>query len=225
MTSLSAGLITIFLGAPGAGKGTQAAAAAQALGLTHISSGDMFRRAVESQGELGNIVRAYMEKGSLVPDEITIRMVLNELGSDRQSIILDGFPRNLTQATSLDKALGQEDRGVDRVIYINVSNDELLRRLSSRWLCRQCQAPYTRTGDGGPAFCSKCTGELYQRPDDQPETIKKRLAVYFTETAPLVAHYRGQGKLCEIDGEGGVEAITKRVIKALEGGGKVEHRR
>ena len=223
MTS-STQFITVFLGAPGAGKGTQAAAAAEALGLAHISSGDMFRRAVGKDDDLGRTVRGYIEQGSLVPDEITIRMVLSELQGSDLGVILDGFPRNLKQASSLDAALCQEGKAVNQVIYINVAEEDLLRRLSNRWLCRQCQAPYTRLGDNSPAFCTKCKGELYQRPDDQPETIRKRLGVFFSETAPLVAYYQDQGKLCEIDGSGDIDVITQRITKALQNGGGVGHR-
>ena len=219
MMSHQNGLIAVFLGAPGAGKGTQAAAAAQALGLEHVSSGDMFRVAAGRDDELGNTIRTCMEKGVLVPDEITIHMVLNELKNSRQGIILDGFPRNLKQAISLDEAIRQEGRAVDTVIYINVAEDELLRRLSSRWLCRQCQAPHTRTEDTDPITCAKCEGELFQRPDDQRDTIKKRLEVYFSETAPLISYYRDQHKLCEINGEGEISDITQHIIKALQCGG------
>ena len=212
-----ADLILVFLGAPGAGKGTQAAAVAQKLGLKHVSSGDMFRSAVERADELGRTVRTYMEKGILVPDEITTRMVLDELRHAGRGIILDGFPRNLNQAQSLDEALNKEGRRVGRVVYIKVPEDELLRRLSSRWLCRRCQAPFTRTDKDGLSFCARCSGELYQRPDDQPETVKKRLKVYFAETAPLVEYYRMQGNLIEIEGQGEIGAITSRIVSALAG--------
>jgi len=218
MATLASGLITVFLGAPGAGKGTQAAAAAVVLGLAHISSGDMFRRAVGRDDDLGHTVRACMEKGALVPDEITTRMVLDELKGSNQGIILDGFPRNINQATSLDNALILENRGLDYVIYIKVAEDELLRRLSSRWLCRSCQMPFTRSDNQGPTSCTKCSGELYQRTDDQPETVKKRLVVYFNETAPLITYYRDQGKLCEVDGEGDIDTITQHILQALRGG-------
>ncbi|MCL2150018.1 MAG: adenylate kinase [Dehalococcoidia bacterium] len=211
-------LFTVFLGAPGAGKGTQAAAAAQALRLAHISSGDMFRRAIARDDELGRTVCAYLEKGTLVPDEITTRMVLDELKGSNQGIILDGFPRNLRQAMSLDAALGREDRALGCVIYIKVAESELLRRLSARWLCRQCQAPHTCPNGEGETTCQKCAGELYQRPDDQPETVQRRLEVYFAETAPLIAYYRDQDKLCEIDGEGEVETITQRITEVLRDG-------
>jgi len=183
----------------------------------------MFRRAAERSDEFGCTVRSYMAQGVLVPDEITIRMVLDELEGSDCGIILDGFPRNLKQATSLDVALNQEGRQVDRIIYINVAEAELLQRLSSRWLCRQCQAPYTRTSGESVISCTKCDGELYQRQDDKLETVKRRLEVYFAETAPLIAYYHDQGKLQEIDGEGTVDAITQRVIKALQSEGEVDY--
>jgi len=225
MSVHSTRFITVFLGAPGAGKGTQAALVAQSLGLAHISSGDMFRRAVERSDKLGSTVRSYMEKGALVPDDITTSMVLGELKGSARGIILDGFPRNLKQAISLDEALCQENRAVDRVVYINVPEDELLRRLSSRWLCRSCQTPFTRLAGEGSAFCSKCAGELYQRPDDQASTVKRRLEVYFTETSPLIAYYREQNKLSEIDGEGAVDIIARRITKALQDEGKIGDQR
>jgi len=216
MTNQTKSPINVFLGAPGAGKGTQAAAVARELGLRHISSGDMFRRAVERADELGQTVRAYMEKGALVPDAITTRMVLAELNSGGQGIILDGFPRNLAQAESLDQALSGAGKAVDSAIYIKVAEDELLKRLSSRWLCRKCQAPYTRPGGSGSSICPACGGELYQRADDQPDTVRNRLTVYFKETAPLIEYYRKQNKLREIDGEGDVAGITQRIVAAMK---------
>ena len=211
--------ILVFLGAPGAGKGTQAAEVARELGMAHISSGDLFRQAVERGDEMGRLVKSYMEKGALVPDEITIGMVLERLSqpSAQNGVILDGFPRNLVQAEKLDQALAGREEAVSAVVYIRVAEAELVKRLSSRWLCRNCQAPYTRGDDDGPANCRKCGGELYQRADDRPETVKKRLEVYFSETAPLIDYYRRQGVLAEIDGEGAVEAVTRRIVSAVGG--------
>jgi adenylate kinase len=217
MATKPANLIIVFLGAPGAGKGTQAAFVAKELGLKHISSGDMFRRAVERADEIGCTVRAYMEKGALVPDEITSRMVLGELLTSGRGIILDGFPRNVKQAQALDEALKPEGRTVKRVIYIKVTEAELLRRLSNRWLCKQCQAPFTRSDKETQVLCNKCSGELYQRTDDQPETVIKRLGVYFSETAPLIDYYTKQGKLSEIDGQGEIHTITRRIVSSLAG--------
>jgi len=211
----------IFLGAPGAGKGTQAAMVAQELNLAHIASGDLFRQAIEKGTELGMQVKSYMEKGKLVPDEITIQMVLERMSAlDCESgVILDGFPRNLKQAQALDSALDQQAKAIDKVVYIKVSEEELAKRLSGRWICRNCQTPYHAT-DSPPEIwgkCDRCGGELYQRPDDTWETVKQRLRVYFAETAPLIDHYTQSGKLLEIDGEGGIDKVSGRIVLALRG--------
>ena len=209
----------IFLGAPGAGKGTQAAIVAQELGLVHIASGDLFRQALEQGTELGIQAKSYMEKGMLVPDAITIRMVLERiLAPDCEpGVILDGFPRNLEQATALDEALLKQGKAIDKVVYIKVSQQELLNRLSGRWICRQCQTPYHAINSppkvGGK--CDNCGGELYQRPDDTVETVKKRLEVYFAQTAPLIDYYTQADKLLEVDGEGSVNEVGRRIVTAL----------
>ncbi|MEE9366156.1 MAG: adenylate kinase [Dehalococcoidales bacterium] len=209
----------IFMGAPGAGKGTQASMVARKLNLVHISSGDLFRQALEQGTELGKKAKAYMERGILVPDEITIQMVMERLSAPdgENGVILDGFPRNLPQAEALDSALGEQGKAVDKVVSISVSEEELIRRLSGRRLCRQCQAVYNMVNSppGVAGKCDKCGGELYQRPDDKSETVKKRLDVYFAETAPLVDYYRHQGKLLEIEGEGSVEEVAQRIVAAL----------
>jgi len=149
----------IFLGAPGAGKGTQAANLARELGLVHIATGDLFRQALEQGTELGIKAKSYMEKGVLVPDQITIQMVLERMSAAdcRRGAILDGFPRNLEQAGALDKALAREGKAIDKVMYIKVSEEELLKRLSGRWICRQCQTPYHAT-DSPPKVWGKCAG-------------------------------------------------------------------
>jgi len=208
-----------FLGAPGAGKGTQAASVAQELNLVHIASGDLFRQALEQGSELGIQAKSYMEKGILVPDEITIRMVLEHISAPdcEAGVILDGFPRNLEQAEALDKALARQGKAIDKVVYIKVSEEELMRRLSGRWICRQCQAPYHAT-DSLPKVwgrCDQCGGELYQRADDTAETVKKRLEVYFAQTAPLIEYYAQAGKLLEVDGGGSVDEVSKRIVAAL----------
>jgi len=212
----------IFLGAPGAGKGTQAANVAQELNLVHIASGDLFRQALEQRTELGIQAKSYMEKGMLVPDEITTRMVLERISAleCEPGVILDGFPRNLQQAKALDKALAETAESIDKVVYIKVSEEELLNRLSGRWICRDCQTPYHAISSppkvGGK--CDKCGGELYQRPDDTVETVKKRLQVYFAQTAPLIDYYTQAGKLLEIDGEGSVDEVSRRIVAAPSGG-------
>jgi adenylate kinase len=213
-------LYIVFLGAPGAGKGTQAAVVAGELNLAHIATGDMFREAQKQETELAKQARFYMEKGELVPDGITIQMVLERISVPdcENGVIFDGFPRNLKQAEALDKALEKQGRMIDSVVYIKVSEDELLERLSGRWICRQCQAPYhmVNSPPKTPGKCDRCGGELYQRPDDKPETIKERLRVYFAETAPLIDYYDRAGKLLEVGGEGSVDDVRRRILVALD---------
>ena len=212
----------VFLGAPGAGKGTQAAIVAQELKLVHIASGDLFRQAQEQGTELGMQAKSYMERGMLVPDEITIRMVLERMSAPdcEVGVILDGFPRNLEQAKALDKALLEQAKAIDKVMYIKVSEEELLQRLSGRWICRNCQTPYHATITPPRVWgkCDRCGGELYQRPDDNVETVKERLKVYFTQTAPLIDYYTQGGKLLQVDGGGDVAEVSRRIVVALKGG-------
>jgi len=210
----------ILLGAPGAGKGTQAVMLAEKLQLVQVASGDLFRQALAQETELGKQARVYMEKGQLVPDEITIQMVLERLGAPdcTNGAILDGFPRNLQQAEALDEAMAEQSKAIDKVVYINVSEGELLKRLSGRWICRSCQAPYHEV-DSPPKVkgkCDRCGGELYQRADDNIETIKNRLKVYFTETSPLIDYYKKAGKLLEIHGEGKAAGVNGRIAAALQ---------
>ena len=209
----------IFLGAPGAGKGTQAAIAAQELNLVHIASGDLFRQALEQGTELGIQAKSYMEKGMLVPDPISIRMVLERISAPdcEPGVILDGFPRNLEQAKALDKALVEQGKAIDKVVYIKVSEEELLNRLSGRWICRNCQTPYHAINSPPKVWgkCDNCGGELYQRPDDTVETVKKRLEVYFAQTAPLIDYYTRADKLLEIDGDGSVNEVGERIVTAI----------
>ena len=212
-------MYTMFLGAPGAGKGTQAAIVAQELGLAHVASGDLFRQALKEGTELGVKARSYMEKGMLVPDEVTIGMVLERIAAPdcKSGVILDGFPRNLEQAAALDEALAQQGKALDKVVYIKVAEEELVKRLSGRWICRDCQAPYHAVNSPPKVRgkCDKCGGELYQRPDDTVETVKKRLEVYHAETAPLIRYYTQGGKLVEVDGEGSADDVGRRIVSAL----------
>lgn len=213
----------ILLGAPGAGKGTQAVMLGEKMKLVQVASGDLFRKALQQETDLGKKAKAYMEKGQLVPDEITIQMVLERLAAPdvKTGAILDGFPRNLKQAKALDKALAKQSKAIDRVVYIKVSEGELLKRLGGRWICRQCQAPYHEV-DSPPKVagkCDRCGGELYQRADDKAETVRKRLEVYFKETSPLIDYFKGAGKLLEINGEGTTAVINQRILTALRPGG------
>ncbi len=210
----------ILLGAPGAGKGTQAAMLAGELKIVQVASGDLFRQALEKETGLGIKAKAYMEKGRLVPDEITIGMVLERLAATdtARGAILDGFPRNIRQAEALDKALAEQGKAVTKAIYIKVPEAELIRRLAGRLVCRDCQAPYHET-DSPPkqkGACDRCGGELYQRADDNAATIRNRLEVYFAETAPLIRYYQKAGKLVEIEGEGGAAAVNRRILAALK---------
>ncbi len=213
----------ILLGAPGACKGTQAVYVAQKLNLVHIATGDLFRQAIEQGTELGIEIKSYVEKGMLVPNEITIRMVLERMSAPdcESGVVFDGFPRNLEQARTLDEALAKQAKAIDRVVYIKVAEEKLLKRLSGRWVCRSCQALYHIINSPPKVWgrCNQCGGELYQRPDDTGETVKKRLQVYFAQTAPLIDYYTRAGKLMEVDGEGGIDGVGRRVIVALRGEG------
>ena len=209
----------ILLGAPGSGKGTQAKNIAEKVGITHVASGDIFRAAATRGDELGKQAKSYMDKGLLVPDEITIKMILERIAAPdcAKGVMLDGFPRTLEQAKALDKALKEKKQAIDRVFYINVTTDELVRRLGGRFICRKCQAPYHKVSSPPKLAgkCDKCGGELYQRADDTPETVKKRIDVYTKETSPLIDYYRKSKKLVEIKGEGNIDDITKNIVAAL----------
>ena len=207
----------ILLGPPGAGKGTQAARIADELGVTRAASGDLFRDNLRNETELGLLAKSYMDRGDLVPDDVTIRLVMSWISAPEQSggFVLDGFPRTLPQAEALDSAL--EPGGIDRVLYVNVAEDELVRRLAGRFICRKCQAPYhaITSPPKEEGKCDDCGGELYQRDDDKADVVKNRLDVYFEETEPLVGHYSRSGVLREINGEGTVDAVGVFLLEAL----------
>ncbi len=209
----------ILLGPPGAGKGTQAARIADELGVSRAASGDLFRENIRSETELGLQVKSYLERGALVPDDLTIRLMMSWILAPQQAdgFVLDGFPRTLPQAQALDGELSATG-GLDRALYVNVAQEELVRRLAGRFICRSCQTPYHAAASPPKETgkCDACGGELYQRDDDKPEVVKRRLAVYFDETEPLVAHYRDAGVLREVDGEGAVDAVGKLLVKALK---------
>ena len=209
----------ILLGAPGAGKGTQAAFLSQELGLVHIASGDLFREAQRNETELGLLAKSYMEKGELVPDSVTIDLLLERIATPdcRRGVILDGFPRNLEQARALDRALALQKQAIDKAVYIRVSQEELLRRLSERWICRECQTPYhpVTSPPRVAGRCDRCDGELHQRADDASDVVKKRLEVYFAETFPLIDYYQNSGKLVEVNGEQNVEEVSRELVTLL----------
>ena len=210
----------IFLGAPGSGKGTQAAKVARELGLVHIASGNMFRQAIERGNDLGLKVKAHMEKGVLVTDELAVQVVLKRVSAPdcHAGVILDGFPRNQNQAEALDEALARQNRAIDCALYIKVSNEELAKRLSGRLVCSNCQMPYHNQSSPPRIHdrCDHCGGELVRRFDDAAETVEKRLMVYFTETVPLIDYYTQRGKLLEVAGEGSVAEVGGRIITAIQ---------
>jgi len=209
----------ILLGAPGAGKGTQADRLSSELNLPHIASGDLFREALKKETELGLLAKSYMERGELVPDEVTIKMILQriEMPDCVSGCLFDGFPRTLAQAEALDKGLADKGKSTDKVLYIKVSNEELLKRLGGRWLCQNCQTPYhlITAPPKVPGKCDKCGGELYQREDDKEETVKERLRVFFAQTIPIVDYYRGQSKLIEVNGNQGIQEVAKKIMLSL----------
>ncbi|KPK48259.1 MAG: adenylate kinase [Dehalococcoidia bacterium SM23_28_2] len=213
-------MYVILFGGPGAGKGTQAAILGEKTGLVHITTGELFREAIRQETELGKQAKPYYDRGQLVPDHLTIAMLLERLSQSdcARGCMLDGFPRTLEQATALDEALTREGKGINRVLYIKVPEDELLSRLSGRWNCRQCGSVYHQRFQPPrqAGRCDQCGGELYQRDDDRPETVRKRLEVYFQQTAPLIDYYRERGKLVEIDGNKSVEEVAEELLAAVD---------
>jgi len=220
--------IVILLGPPGAGKGTQAKLVAEATNLRHISSGDLFRHHLSQGTPLGKKANEFMSKGFLVPDDVTINMVLEEMrkAGAASGLMLDGFPRNLTQAQRLDAALDQQGQAVDSALLMTLPVDELVKRLSGRLVCRQCKATYNSVTAPSkkPGLCDACGGQLYQRDDDKPESVRTRLKVYESETRPLVDYYRRQGKLTEVDAAGSVEDVQRRLLRTLDSFRKTQSR-
>ena len=208
----------ILLGPPGAGKGTQAARIAENLSVPTVASGDLFRDHQARDTELGRLARTYMERGDLVPDDVTIRMVMEwvEAHEGEGGFLLDGFPRTLAQAEALDREM-VESGGIDRALYINVNTEELFRRLAGRWICRSCQTPYHEQSSPPSVAgkCDRCGGDLYQRDDDNAEAVQKRLGVFFKETEPLVQFYREAGILREVDGVGTVDGVEATLLEAV----------
>ena len=202
----------VLLGPPGAGKGTQASLIAEGGVGAHIASGDLFRKHLGEGTELGVLAKTYMDKGELVPDDVTIRMVLERMEESdaRDGYVLDGFPRTLEQAKALDTALENQEREIAAALLIEVEAEELVRRLAGRWICRNCQAPYHEAFSPPQTAgrCDSCGGELYQRDDDKPEVVRARLEIYERQTAPLVGYYELQGKLARVNGQQSMERVT-----------------
>lgn len=214
----------VLVGPPGAGKGTQAEFISAHLGVPKISTGDIFRANVSQGTSLGQEARKYMDAGDLVPDEITVGMVRDRLAEDdtAKGFLLDGFPRNVPQAQTLDDLLLEAGIPLDVVLELVVDDDEVVRRLSGRRTCRKCGHIWHVDFDppSVEGVCDICAGELFQRDDDQPETIRHRLEVYYEQTAPLVSYYAEHGILVGIDAMGPVDDVTERAISSLRSYGK-----
>ncbi len=208
----------VFLGPPGAGKGTQARELAAELGVPQIATGDMLREAVAAKTPLGLEAKRYMGAGALVPDEVVIGLIAERLAKPdaRSGFILDGFPRTIPQAEGLDRLLKDLGQSIDRVIFFDVGEGELLRRLTGRRVCLKCGAAFHLVfappkADGR---CDHCGGALIQREDDREETVRTRLAVYARQTAPLLDHYRDRHLLSAVSGEGDIQAVRRAVRRA-----------
>lgn len=215
------GVYIVLLGPPGAGKGTQAEVISEKLGLIHASSGDLFRENIKNNTELGVLAQGYINRGELVPDEVTIGMVQNRLmqPDNKNGALLDGFPRTTAQAQALDSMLQSRGAAIKVVPYITVPEVALIERLSGRWTCRAAShvfhSIYNPPRKNG--VCDVDGSELYQREDDKPETVLNRIQVFNKQTQPLIAYYRGKGLLVEIDGTQEIGKVTSDLIKAIEG--------
>lgn len=209
----------ILMGPPGSGKGTQAAFISRELEIPHISTGDMFRKAISDSTPLGSKAKEYLDSGRLVPDEITIGIVKERLAESdcRQGFLLDGFPRTVAQAEALDEILKGMNIELDAVIDIQVPREEILKRLTGRRMCRECGASYhvVFSPPAEAGCCDKCGGELYQRQDDTEETINKRLDVYHEQTQPLIDYYAKQGLLKNINGNQEIQQVLKDIGESL----------
>jgi adenylate kinase len=209
----------ILLGPPGTGKGTQAKLVAEKLGLAHVSTGDLFREAVSQGTELGRRAKEYMDRGDLVPDEVTIAMLIERIGQPdaQQGVVFDGFPRTMQQAQALDDALAKQGHSVDAALHVTAPDDEIVSRLSGRWLCPDCGAIYHeqhRTPKQA-GICDNCGGKLAQRDDDKPDVVRNRLEKQRPPTE-LLEHYRAQGRLTDIDGSQKVDAVTRDLLATVE---------
>ena len=213
-------LNVVLFGGPGSGKGTQAEQLTSAFTLPHIATGDLFRDNLKRETDLGKLAQSYMEGGALVPDEVTEAMVEERLTRPdaNEGFILDGFPRTLPQAEALAEIMGQLQRDLSAVLYIRVSDDEIVRRLSGRLICRDCQTPYHKAfkPPNQSGVCDRCGGELYQRADDNPKTIRNRLKTFHAQTSPIVEFYKHAGLLIEIRGEGPVAEVVEQTTHAVQ---------
>lgn len=209
----------ILLGAPGAGKGTQAEMLIKLFNIPCISTGNIFREHIANKTELGQLAKEYMDQGKLVPDSLVIELVKDRLSQDdcKNGMILDGFPRTIPQAEALDEMLGQMNMPIDLVINIEVPDEVIIDRMSGRTVCPSCGASYHKLFkvETVPGICNECNSSLIQRDDDKEETVRKRLEIYHAQTKPLIAYYKAQDKVLDIDGVGPVDDVRARVKKAL----------
>jgi len=213
----------ILLGAPGAGKGTQAKALEEHSGLVHVASGDLFRSALRQGTELGMLAKSYMDRGELVPDEVVIRMIMERIAQPdcQRGVIFDGFPRTIDQVAALTVELERQGRDLWAVLFLKVPEAMLLRRIAGRETCKTCGSTYNvyYFPSKRPDVCDECGGRLYQRNDDNMETAQRRLGVYFAQTLPLIDHYRTQGLLREIDGQREITQVTQDMLHVMESNG------
>ncbi|GAA4300956.1 adenylate kinase [Streptomyces venetus] len=213
----------VLVGPPGAGKGTQAAFLAKNLSIPHISTGDLFRANISQQTELGKLAKSYMDAGNLVPDEVTIAMAKDRMEQPdaENGFLLDGFPRNVSQAEALDELLETENMQLDAVLDLEVPEEEVVKRIAGRRICRNDSSHVFHVTYKQPAkegVCDVCGGELYQRDDDSEETVRTRLEVYHTQTEPIIDYYKAQGLVVTISALGKVEDVTARAMEALKRG-------
>lgn len=211
----------VLVGPPGAGKGTQAAFLAKNLSIPHISTGDLFRANISQGTALGQQAKAYMDAGNLVPDEVTIGMAKDRMAQDdaKGGFLLDGFPRNVSQAVALDESLKAEGLQLDGVLDLEVPEAEVVKRIAGRRTCRNDSSHVFHVTYSPPkqdGVCDVCGGELYQRGDDSEETVRRRLEVYHSETEPIIDHYKAQGLVVTISALGKVDEVTKRAMEALK---------
>ena len=211
----------VLLGPPGAGKGTQARALAALWGIPQVSSGDLLRAVVREDSDLGREAASYMDRGQLVPDELVLKLIAERLKNKdaRKGFILDGFPRNVSQAEALGKGLDRVGLKLDKAVAVIVPDEEIVKRISGRRTCAKCNAMYHVAFEppAKPGVCDKCGGELYQREDDAEETVRERLKVFAEATRPLLDHYGQQGLLAQVDGVGSTDEVEKRILSAVNG--------
>ena len=210
----------ILIGAQGSGKGTQAETLSQVLGIRHVASGDLFRKAIGEKNELGSKVKGYLERGELVPDDLTVAVVLSRIKEPdcARGVLLDGFPRTIVQAEALDSGLHSTGQQIDVVVYLQVPRVELLKRLSGRFICRANQHVYNINSNPPkvPGVCDIDGSELYQRSDDKGEAVEKRLNTFFNETIRLLDYYGKQQKVIEVNGNQSIEQVQADLVSHIK---------